>query len=81
MPIAVEGLLQLATYLRTSKSEEPDVARLTDVVERLTRINAGYSRNPDSTRFRDWGPNALEAIRDLRELTDRRTKGPHDGSG
>ena len=61
--------------------EEPDVARLTDVVERLARIHAGYSRNPDSTRFGDWAPDALEAIRDLCALTNRRAKDPHDVSG
>lgn len=74
LPIAIEGLKLLASYLEVVDEEDaPTLKNFVRVLRRLARDNEGFE---DSTRskaeFDRWAPSALEAVSELRALTKAR---------
>lgn len=74
VPIAVDGLFQLASYMKdATKSGGEQIKSLVSAIERLARTNSIYDQlTPDRKSFDNWAPSALESIRELRELTSIR---------
>ncbi|MGH9665071.1 MAG: hypothetical protein ACRD9L_11660 [Bryobacteraceae bacterium] len=74
LPIAIEGLKLLASYLEVvDEGEDAILKSLVRVLRRLARANEGFE---ESTRtkaeFDRWAPTALEAVSELRALTKER---------
>jgi hypothetical protein len=74
LPIAIEGLKLLASYLEVVDEEgDPTLKGFVRVLRRLARDNEGFE---DGTRtkaeFDRWAPSALEAVSELRALTKER---------
>lgn len=75
LPIAIEGLKLLASYLEAMDEEkEPMLANVVRVLRRLARANEVFEdRRPRSkSDFDLWAPSALEAVAELRILTQQR---------
>ena len=71
LPIAIEGLKLLASYLEVvDEGEDPALGNLVRVLRRLARANEGFEQSTRSmTDFDRWAPGAVEAVLELRALT------------
>jgi 3',5'-cyclic AMP phosphodiesterase CpdA len=74
LPIAIEGLRMLASYLEVvDEGDDATLNTFVRVLRRLASVNEGFE---DSTRtkveFDRWAPGVLEAVSELRTLTKKR---------
>ncbi|CAG0961360.1 hypothetical protein RHIZO_00723 [Rhizobiaceae bacterium] len=76
LPIAIEGLKLLASYLEVVDEEEASSLKsFSRVLRRLARDNEGFEDGPRTkAEFDRWAPSALEAVSELRSLTQQRLK-------
>lgn len=75
LPIAIEGLKVLASYLDVvDEGREPILLNIVRVLRRLARDNEIFEDRRPRTRadFDRWAPSALEAVLELRALTQER---------
>lgn len=75
LPIAIDGLKLLASYLEVVESGgEPILINIARVLRRLARANEGFEDAPTRSKadFDRWVPDALEAVNELRALTRAR---------
>ncbi|WP_354132015.1 metallophosphoesterase [Bradyrhizobium sp. RT4b] len=75
LPIAIDGLKLLASYLEVvDEGREPILMNLVRVLRRLARANEGFEDGTTRTKadFDRWAPSALEAVSELRALTRER---------
>jgi hypothetical protein len=74
LPIAIEGLKMLASYLEVvDEEDDPSLKTFVRVLRRLARDNEGFEDNTRSkAEFDRWAPSALEAVSELRALTRER---------
>jgi 3',5'-cyclic AMP phosphodiesterase CpdA len=74
IPIAIDGLKRLASYLEVAKDESSiELGEFVRILRRLTRVNEGFERSGRSkSEFDRWAPDALDAVSGLRELTQKR---------
>lgn len=74
LPIAIEGLRMLASYLEVvDEADDPDLRKLVRVLQGLARANEGYE-DGDRTKaeFDRWAAGALESVAELRAITRER---------
>jgi hypothetical protein len=74
LPIAIEGLQMLASYLEVvDEGDDPGLRNFVRVLQRLVRANQAYEGS-DRTKadFGLWAPSALEAVTELRRITAER---------
>ena len=74
LPIAIEGLKLLASYLEVVDEEEDTTLKsFVRVLRRLARDNEGFEDGARSkAEFDRWAPSALDAVLELRALTQKR---------
>lgn len=74
LPIAIEGLMLLASYLEVEDDgQEPDLKNLVRVLRHLARVNQGFEEGARTkTDFERWASSAKEAVVELRSLTRAR---------
>lgn len=74
LPIAIEGLKLLVSYLEVVDEEEDATLKsFVRVLRRLARDNEGFEGSTRSkAEFDRWAPSALEAVLELRALTKKR---------
>lgn len=74
LPIAIEGLKLLASYLEVADElEDPILTDFVAVLRRLARANEGFEQGARTrVEFDLWAPSALEAVAKLRALTRSR---------
>ncbi|PZQ11846.1 MAG: hypothetical protein DI565_16785 [Ancylobacter novellus] len=80
-PVAIEGLRLLAACLEAvAEVDDPNLAGMANALRRLSRHNEAFESGERSkAQFDRWAPDALEAVDELRHLTDKRL--PQDGPG
>ena len=72
LPLAIEGLKLLASYLEVV-DEDATLNGFVRVLRRLARDNEGFEEGTRSkTEFDRWAPSALDAVLELRALTNKR---------
>jgi 3',5'-cyclic AMP phosphodiesterase CpdA len=78
LPIAIEGLRLLASYLDVvDEGEDPTLGMFVRVLRRLARANEGFEESSRSkAEFDRWAPSAVEAVSELRMLTMRLLESP-----
>ncbi|MDN7427943.1 metallophosphoesterase [Burkholderia sp. AU45388] len=78
LPIAIEGLKLLASYLEVvDEGEDQDLRMFVRVLRRLARDNEGFEKSSRSKNdFDRWAPSALDAVSELRSLTKKRVQSP-----
>jgi 3',5'-cyclic AMP phosphodiesterase CpdA len=74
VPIAIEGLDMLASYLEVAAEENDEGARsLARSLRDLARLNSTYETSArEPADFERWSPTALGYVRDLQRLTQAR---------
>ena len=74
LPIAIEGLKLLASYVEVvNEDEDPTLKSLTRVLRRLARDNEGFEEGARTkAEFDRWALGALEAVSELRALSRAR---------
>ncbi|WP_202308655.1 metallophosphoesterase [Mesorhizobium sp. L-8-10] len=71
LPIAIEGLKHLGSYLEVIHEDgEESLAKFVRVLLRLARANETYEKGARTrSDFDRWGQDALDLLADLREMT------------
>jgi hypothetical protein len=74
LPIAIEGLRLLASYLDViDEDEDPTLKAFVRVLRRLALANEGFEETARTkVEFDRWAPGTLEAVSELRRLTRER---------
>lgn len=73
VPVAVEGLEVLASYLQINVDGDTELGRLVRELTRLAEDNRGFENGTrDRAAFDTWSRRTLVSIADLREMTARR---------
>lgn len=73
VPVAVEGLEVLASYLQINMESDADLTRLVRELTRLAEDNRGFENGiRDRAAFDTWSRPTLASIADLREITTLR---------
>lgn len=73
VPVAVEGLEVLASYMQINVDDDAELARFVRELIRLAEDNRGFENGVrDRTAFDTWSRRTLLSIADLREMTTRR---------
>lgn len=73
VPVAVEGLEVLASYMQINVDEDAELARFVRELIRLAEDNRGFEDGiRDRAAFDTWSRRTLLSITDLREMTTQR---------
>ena len=77
IPIAIEGVKMLASYLQVvDDGKDEGLRALTRALQRLARANDTYETSArGKSDFDRWAPSAVEAVEDLQRLTRERLGG------
>jgi hypothetical protein len=78
MPIAIEGLDTLASYLEVAADEcDPGLGLFARSLRELANVNSTYDRSEQAfTDFERWSPTARRHVSDLQQLTQERLTSP-----
>jgi hypothetical protein len=74
LPIAIEGLKMLASYLEVvDEGDDSGLRELVRILQRLARANEGYEDGERTKAdFDRWAPSALESVAELQRMTKER---------
>jgi 3',5'-cyclic AMP phosphodiesterase CpdA len=76
MPVALEGLETLRSYLLGSEPKTSKVRVLCELLERQIALNRGWSRSKrEEADFENWAPGTKTNLRDLQRLSARALDG------
>lgn len=74
LPIAIDGLKVLASYLEAvNDGDDLSLRGIVRVLNQLARVNEGFENGARTkAEFDLWAPNALDAVSELRRMTKER---------
>ncbi|MCB4767104.1 metallophosphoesterase [Ancylobacter sp. Lp-2] len=74
MPVALEGLETLRSYLMSSEPATDDSKAICDLLARQITTNRTWTRSPrEQTDFANWAPATKANLAEMRQLSTRRT--------
>jgi 3',5'-cyclic AMP phosphodiesterase CpdA len=77
MPVAIEGLQRLASYLEVAEEEGDELEIMAQTLRNLATSNLSYERSTrDATSFDAWSPVAIQLIESLQAMTVKRLGEP-----
>src|SRR5207237_1890117 len=77
MPVAIEGLQMLASYLEVATEDGDELEIMAKTLRNLATTNRSYERSArDSGSFDAWSPLAIQLIESLQTMTLKRFSNP-----